>query len=115
MPHYTLTRAEPTAIARIAVRGNRDYADGYDFHHVQIQILGPAPAVATDSGTDAEAGAANAPSAPVLWTRDVWLPASTRDVDIAVSPPVTGYGVRLTSLADESDEPGLSEIEFFAD
>jgi hypothetical protein len=85
----------PTAqtISRIAVRGNREYAEGYDFIRARIDVLGA-------SGT--------------LWSNSYDLPDPDRDVDITLASPMTGVtSVKFTSLQDESIEPGFSELEVF--
>jgi hypothetical protein len=80
-------------VSRIAIRGNREYASGYDFLRANIDVVG-------DAG--------------VLWTGSYNLPDPDRDLDILLPAPVTGAtSVKFTSLADESTEPGLSELEVF--
>jgi hypothetical protein len=50
----------------------------------------------------------------VLWEGDYDLPAPDRDLDLMLSTPVANaLSVRFTSLADESSEPGFSELEVF--
>jgi len=94
VPWFQITFANPQRVARIAFRGNREYASGYDYLRVRFELLG--------------AGAS------VLWEGDYDLPAPDRDLDLTFAEPVDDtLSVRMTSLADESDEPGFSELEVF--
>lgn len=94
VPWYQITFASAQSVARIAIRGNREYASGYDFVRARFEVLG--------SGGD------------VLWGADYDLPAPDRDLDLTFATPVAdALSVRFTSLADESTEPGFSELEVF--
>jgi hypothetical protein len=94
-PFYQITFADAQTIGRIAMRGNREYASGYDFISGKFEVL-------DDGGA-------------VLWSGDYDLPAPDRDLDITLPEPVSNArSVKFTSTADESDEPGFSEIEVFA-
>ena len=94
VPTYQVTFPGPQLVARIAMRGNREYATGYDFISGRFDVLG--------------AGGA------VLWTTTRLLPDPDRDLDILVSPPVAGAAaVKFTSVSDQSQEPGFSELEVF--
>ncbi len=95
VPWYQITFADEQTVARIAFRGNREYASGYDFMRGRFEVL--------DSEGD------------VLWEGDYDLPAPDRDLDVTLSTPVANaLSVRFTSLADESSEPGFSELEVFS-
>ncbi len=81
------------SVSRIAVRGNREYASGYDFLRARIDVIG---------------------GSKVLWSGSYDLPNPDRDLDITLAAPLPGAtSVKFTSLADESDEPGLAELEVF--
>lgn len=98
------------SIGRVAVRGNREYSSGYDMFRVRIEVL----AAPIDAGADASADRGGDGGAKdVLWSKSVVVPGPMSDVDVANSPPVMGYGVRVVSEADESIEPGLAEVEVF--
>jgi hypothetical protein len=48
------------------------------------------------------------------WAGDYDLPAPDRDLDVTLGTAVANArSVRFTSLADESSEPGFSELEVF--
>jgi len=95
MPFYQLTFPTPQTVGRIAMRGNREYATGYDFIEGRFELL------------DA--------NGVVLWTEDRLLPDPDRDLDILVAPRVTNASsLRFTSVQDQPDEPGFSELEVFA-
>lgn len=94
VPWYQITFANEQTVARIAMRGNREYASGYDFLRVKFEVRGNA--------------------GDVLWEGDYDLPAPDRDLDLTFATPIANaLSVRFTSLADESDEPGFSELEVF--
>jgi hypothetical protein len=93
-PWFKITFPEPQTVARIAMRGNREYYSGYDFIRGRFEVLGAADAV--------------------LFTGDYDLPLPDRDLDIALPEPIEGaVAVRFSSLVDESSEPGFSELEVF--
>jgi hypothetical protein len=93
VPWISVTFPSVQSVSRIAIRGNREYASGYDFLRARIDVVG---------------------SAGALWTGSYDLPNPDRDLDIILPAPVPGVtSVKFTSLADESSEPGLSEIEVF--
>ena len=95
-PFFQLTFPTPQTVARIAMRGNREYASGYDFIEGRFDIL------------DA--------NGVVLWSADRLLPDPDRDLDILVEPRVVNAtSIRFTSVTDQPDEPGFSELEVFAD
>jgi hypothetical protein len=94
VPSYQLTFPAAQVVARIAMRGNREYASGYDFVEGRFDLL------------DSAGG--------VLWSEQRLLPDPDRDLDIPLFPPVPGvWSVRFTSVTDQSDEPGFSELEVF--
>jgi len=94
MPVYQLTFPTPQAVGRIAMRGNREYASGYDFIEGRFDLLDV--------------------NGAVLWTADRLLPDPDRDLDILVEPRVGNVAsVRFTSVQDQPDEPGFSELEVF--
>lgn len=94
-PFFQLTFPSPQTVGRIAMRGNREYESGYDFVEGRFDILDV-------NGT-------------VLWSEDRLLPDPDRDLDILVEPRVTNAAsVRFSSVQDQSDEPGFSELEVFA-
>ena len=93
-PWFKVTFPEPQTVARIAMRGNREYYSGYDFIRGRFEVLGAADAV--------------------LFTGDYDLPLPDRDLDIVLPEPIEGAAaVRFSSLVDESSEPGFSELEVF--
>jgi hypothetical protein len=93
-PWYMVTFAAPQTVTRIALRGNREYTSGYDFVRGRFEVRGDADAV--------------------LWSGSYDLPQPDRDLDVVLPAPVTGArAVRFTSLQDESEDPGLGEIEVF--
>ncbi len=82
------------AVARIAMRGNREYSSGYDFIRGRFEVL---------SGDQ------------VLWSASYDLPQPDRDLDIVFATPIAGAtAVKFTSEKDESIEPGFSELEIFS-
>jgi hypothetical protein len=94
IPWYQITFASEQTVGRIAMRGNREYASGYDFLRGKFEVL--------DAAGD------------VLWEGDYDLPAPDRDLDLTFSTPIEGaLSVRFTSIMDESTEPGFSELEVF--
>jgi hypothetical protein len=93
VPWYLLTLPEDHSIARIAIRGNREYSSGYTFKRGKFEILD-----ASDHS---------------LWSETHALPLPDRDLDLAITPPVSGRKVKFTSVKDESNEPGFSELEVF--
>lgn len=94
-PFYQLTFPSPQTVGRIAMRGNREYQSGYDFVEGRFDILDV--------------------NGAVLWSEDRLLPDPDRDLDILVQPRITNAtSVRFTSVQDQSDEPGFSELELFA-
>jgi hypothetical protein len=93
VPYFLITLAEDQAVARIAMRGNREYASGYDFIRGTFQLL--------DASGDA------------VWEGTYDLPAPDRDLDITLPDPVTARALRFESLEDESSEPGFAELELF--
>jgi hypothetical protein len=93
VPWIRVTFPSAQSVSRIAIRGNREYASGYDFLRANVDVVG-------------EAG--------LLWTGSYNLPNPDRDLDITLPAPVVGAtSVKFTSLGDESSEPGLSEVEVF--
>lgn len=94
VPWYQISFADPQSVSRIAMRGNREYASGYDFVRGTFELL--------DDGGD------------VVWDGDYELPGPDRDLDIVLPTPVSGVSsLRFTSLEDESTEPGFAELEVF--
>ena len=94
VPFFQINFPSPQVVSRIAMRGNREYASGYDFVEGRFEVL----------------DAAGNP----LWSETRLLPDPDRDLDIPFFPPVANASaVRFTSLTDQSDEPGFSELEVF--
>jgi len=94
VPFFQINFPAPQTVTRIAMRGNREYASGYDFIEGRFEVL------------DAAGNA--------LWSEQRLLPDPDRDLDIPFFPPIANAsGVRFTSLSDQSDEPGFSELEVF--
>ena len=93
-PWFLITFPSAQTVARIAFRGNREYASGYDFLSAKFEVL----------AADDE----------VLWEGAYDLPAPDRDLDLVLPTPVgDAVAVRFSSLADESIEPGFAELEVF--
>jgi hypothetical protein len=93
VPWFKVNFPAAQTLTRIAVRGNREYAEGYDFIRARLDVVGA-------GGT--------------LWSNSYDLPEPNRDLDITFASPLTGVtSVKFTSLQDESVEPGLSELEVF--
>jgi hypothetical protein len=79
-------------VAQINIRGNREFANGYDMVAGRLQMF---------DGQNT-----------LLWSQSVQLPGPTRDLDVPLAAPVSGVRrVRFTSTSDESCAPGLSELE----
>jgi hypothetical protein len=93
-PWFQITFASDQTVARIAMRGNREYASGYDFLSGKFEVLDD--------------------SDGVLWHGTYDLPEPDRDIDITLPAQTGARKVKFSSLADESDEPGFSELEVFA-
>jgi len=93
VPFYAITLADDQTIGRIAMRGNREYASGYDFVRGKFLLL--------DASGD------------TVWQATYDLPGPDRDLDITLPEPVEARTMRFESLEDESDEPGFSELELF--
>ncbi len=91
-PFIDVTLAADATVTAVNIRGNRSFANGFDFFRGRIELFG------------ASGGAA-------LHSVEVDLPGPTRDLDVDVPDTVGVRRVRFTSLADESNEPGLSEIQ----
>jgi hypothetical protein len=80
-------------VARLSIRGNRDFPGGYDITAGLVELLGAADAV--------------------LWSKSYSLPADEGDLDIVLSAPVTGVmAVRFTALLSDTGA-GLAEVEVF--
>jgi hypothetical protein len=95
VPWFKVAFAGPQTVGRIAMRGNRTYASGYDFIRGRFEVLGDNDAV--------------------LWFATYDLPAPDRDLDIVLTSPIpNARAVKFTSIADESIEPGFAELEVFA-
>jgi len=94
IPWYRVSFATPQVVSRVAMRGNREYASGYDFIRGKFEIMG-----AGDT---------------VLWSGSYDLPQPDRDLDIALPAALPGVtAVKFTSEKDESIEPGFAELEVF--
>jgi hypothetical protein len=94
VPMFTVTFPSAQTVSRIALRGNREYAGGYDFMRGKFEILGAGDAV--------------------LWSASLAIPEPDRDLDIFVPAPVANAtAVRFTSEQDESVDPGFGELEAF--
>lgn len=93
-PWFQITFPAPQTIARIAMRGYREYPSGYDFLEGSFEILGV--------------------KSSVLWRTSVILPEPDRDVDLILPFPIpNALAVQFKSLRDESTEPGFSELQVF--
>ena len=93
-PWYMVTFPAPETVNRISMRGNREYANGYDFLRGKFEILG--------------AGGA------VLWMQSLDLPEPDRDLDVVIPMPVANAtAVRFTSERDESVDPGFADLQVF--
>jgi hypothetical protein len=96
-PWYMITFPSPQTVTRIAMRGSREYStgySGYNFLRGRFEVFGDAAAV--------------------LWSGSYDLPEPDRDLDIVLPTPVPGaLSVRFTSEKDESEDPGLGELEIF--
>jgi hypothetical protein len=93
-PWFLVTFAAPQTVARIALRGNREYTTGYDFLRARFELLGEGDAV--------------------LSTTTHQLLEPDRDVDVTWAAPVAGVkAVRFRSEADESEDPGFGELAVF--
>lgn len=93
-PWFRVTFASPQTVRRIAMRGNREYAAGYDFLRGRFEIAGAEDAV--------------------LWYGFYDLPEPDRDIDIALPASIANArSVAFFGLADQSLEPGFSELEVF--
>jgi hypothetical protein len=94
VPWYQITFEDLQTVERIAMRGNREYASGYDFVRGTFALL----------GADGDA----------IWEGSYDLPGPDRDLDIVLPSSVEGVSaLRFTSLEDESTEPGFAELEVF--
>jgi hypothetical protein len=93
-PFYIVAFAAPQSIAHIALRGNREYPNGYDFLRGRFEIL------------DA-AGAS-------LYVTSVDLPNPDRDYDLFLAKPASASAVRFISEQDEGIDPGFADLEIFA-
>jgi IPT/TIG domain len=94
VPFYSITFPAPQTIARIALRGNREFSSAYDILRGRLEIL------------DGSTG--------VLWSASIDLPDPTRDHDVFFDTPVgNAQVVRLTSEIDRSVDPGFAELEVF--
>ena len=109
VPFYVVAFDGPKRIGRIALRGNREFIDDYDFIAGRFEILGPTSSPDAGEGPDGGSGR------PVLWSRHVRLQNPRRDIDVRIPPPVQGHAVRFVAEADESNTPGLAELEVFED
>jgi hypothetical protein len=93
-PWFMISFPAPQTVTRIALRGNREYTSGYDFVRGRFEVLGAAGAV--------------------LWSGSYDLPEPDRDLDLLLPTPVPeATSVRFTSEKDESEDPGLGELEIF--
>jgi hypothetical protein len=93
-PWITVSFPSTQILSRIALRGNRAWATGFDFLTGRIEVL------------DNKGG--------VTWTGAFDFPDPDRDFDIALLAPLSNVAsVRFTGLADEGVGPGLSELELF--
>jgi hypothetical protein len=93
-PWYMLTFPTPQTVTRLALRGNREYTSGYDFIRGRFEVRGEGEAI--------------------LWSASYQLPEPDRDLDVILPAPIAGArAVRFTSEQDESEDPGLGELEVF--
>ncbi len=90
-PFYEVIFPFDVTVTQINMRGNRQFAAGYDFFRGRFDVFSSADAV--------------------LFSQTVDLPAPDRDIDLDI-PDQTGVRrVRFTGLADQSCEPGFAELE----
>jgi IPT/TIG domain len=93
-PWFMITLPAAETVARIAVRGNREYTAGYDFLRARLEVLGEGDVV--------------------LWSGSYALPEPDRDLDLTLPAPVpAAKAVRFTSERDESPDPGFGELAIF--
>ncbi len=90
-PFVEVTLAEPSDILQVGVRGSRDIPEGRDIFAGVFEVFDAGDNVLFDSG-------------------EVMLPAPLRDIRVP-SEVVGAARVRFTSTDDESQTPGLSELE----
>ena len=94
VPWYKISFPGAQTVTRIAMRGNREYTSGYDFIRGRFEVLGE--------------------NAAVIWSASYHLPEPDRDLDIVLGTPIpNATAVRFTSEKDESEDPGLGELEVF--
>lgn len=94
IPWFMVTFPSAQTVGRIAFRGNRENAAGFDFIRAKFEVV------------DGNGG--------VLWTGTVDLPPPERDFDLNLPTPVSGArSVRVISERDESHSPGIGELEVF--
>jgi hypothetical protein len=93
-PWFLITFPSPQTVARLALRGNREYTSGYDFLRARFELLGEGEAV--------------------LWSASLALLEPDRDLDLTLPSAVAGVkAVRFRSEVDESEDPGFGELEVF--
>ena len=91
-PFYEVVFPQDVTVCRISMRGNREFATGYDFLSGRFDVFDAAGKVIFTSGA-------------------VNLPAPDRDIDLDVNPCVSGgRRVRFTGLSDEGPDPGFAEL-----
>ena len=90
-PFYEVIFPVDVTVVQINMRGNREFAEGFDFFRGRFDVYG-------DNGR-------------VVFSRILDLPAPERDVDLDIPDQTLVRRVRFTSLADESREPGFAELE----
>jgi hypothetical protein len=91
---YQVTLADPQPVARIALRGNREYANEHDIKAVRVEVMGAA--------------------GEILWTTEAALPAPHRDADLTPPLPIPdARSIKIFSIDDDSETPGFSEVEIF--
>lgn len=91
-PYMEVTLAAPARVVGLRLYGSRNHPNGYDYFSGYFTLYD-------------EGGA-------VLWeSADLALPAPDRDI-VLEFPAISGARrARFTSTGDESDHPGLSELE----
>ena len=91
-PWYQVQLSAFQEVGRIAFRGNREYASGYNFLQGRFEVYNATGALA--------------------WGQSFSMPSPDHDLDVTF-PTVIVSKVKFISEADESTEPGFAEIELF--
>jgi hypothetical protein len=95
-PWFMLEFPTAQTVARIVLRGSRQFGAGYDFLRARFEVLGA--------------------NGAVLWSGVHQLLPPHRDLDLLLPAPVTGAtAVRFHSEEDQSSDPGFGELAIFAE